>query len=437
MIKVAKFGGTSLSNDKQFVKVRDIIKNDNTIKYVVASAPGTTDGLNSKITDLLYLCYRNKKNNKIYQEIFYEISERFNKIVEKLNLAINLKLELKNIYNSLEEDCEEDYFVSRGEYLNSKILAEFIGFDFIDAKNIIFFNNDGFLNVEKTNKEISKVLKDKENIVIPGFYGSYNDGRIKTFTRGGSDITGSLISRAVNADIYENWTDVSGILMADPRIIKDPKKIDVMTYRELRELAYMGATVLHDEAVFPVREANIPIYIRNTNQPQGCGTLIVEKVEDEEKDRIITGISGKKNYTVFCINKANMASQIGIMKSALDVFYKRKIVIEHVPTGIDSFSVIVASSSVENSIDKILNELKSTCKADKIIAYTDIALVTSVGRNIRNKSSIFKRLFSALERENIDVKIIAQGLSEINVIIGVDNRNFESTIKAIYDEFVN
>ncbi len=436
MIKVAKFGGTSLSNDKQFTKVRDIIKNDSTIKYVVASAPGTTDGLNSKITDLLYLCYRNKKNNNNYKEIFYEISERFNKIVEKLNSTINLKLELKNILDCLEDGCDEDFFVSRGEYLNSKILAEFIEFDFIDSKDIIFFNNDGFLNSEKTNIEILKVLKGRENVVIPGFYGSYDDGRIKTFSRGGSDITGSLISRAVNADLYENWTDVSGLLMADPRIINNPKKIDVMTYRELRELAYMGATVLHDEAVFPVREAKIPINIRNTNQPHGCGTLIVEKVEDEDTERIITGISGKKNYTIFCINKANMASQVGIMKSALDVFYRRKIAIEHVPTGIDSFSVIVSSKSVENIVEKIVNELKSTCNADNIIPYTDIALVTSVGRNIKNKSSIFRRLFSSLEQENIDIKIIAQGLSEINIIIGVDNRNFESAIKAIYDEFV-
>ena len=435
MIKVAKFGGTSLSDDKQLIKVRDIIKSDDTIKYIVASAPGATDEINNKITDLLYLCYSSKKNNS-YKEIFYEISERFKKIVEKLGLSIDLESELKNIFDNLENGCEEDYFVSRGEYLNSKILAEFIGFDFVDAKDIICFNDDGFLNVEKTNEEIFKMLKDRENVVIPGFYGAYGDGRIKNFSRGGSDITGSLVSRAVNADIYENWTDVSGLLMADPRIIKNPKKIDVMTYRELRELAYMGATVLHDEAVFPVREAKIPINIRNTNQPEGCGTLILENVQDEEKNRIITGISGKKNYTVFCINKSNMASQVGIIKNALDVFCKRKIAVEHIPTGVDSFSVIVSNNAVQRDIDKISKELKSNCNADSINIYSDIALISSVGRNIRNKSSIFKRLFSALERENIDVKIIAQGLSEINLIIGVDNKNFEDTIKAIYDEFV-
>jgi len=436
LIKVAKFGGTSLSDDKQFIKVRDIIKNDISIKYVVASAPGTTNGLNSKITDLLYLCYRNKKNNINYKEIFYEIGERFNKIVEKLNLNFNIKAELKIIFDSLEEGCGEDYFVSRGEYLNSQILSEFIGFDFIDAKDIIFFNDEGFLNIEKTNTEVSALLMGKQNVVVPGFYGSMPNGEIKTFSRGGSDITGSIVAKAVNADMYENWTDVSGLLMADPRIINNPKKIDVITYRELRELAYMGATVLHDEAVFPVREAQIPINIRNTNQPLGCGTLIVEKVEDDEIERIITGISGKKNYTVFCINKENMASQVGIMRTALDVFYKRKIVIEHVPTGIDSFSIIVSSNSVNGMIDKIIRELKSSCNAENVNAYSDIALVTSVGRNIRNKSSILKRLFTALERENIDIKIVAQGLSDINVIIGVDNRNFESTIKAIYDEFV-
>lgn len=446
MIKLAKFGGTSLSDDKQFIKVRNIIKNDNTIKYVVASAPGVSvlsNFASRKVTDLLYLCYKTRnnvfnlnKNNNTYKEIFNEISERFKNIVEKLSLNIDIELELKKIINDLENDCEEDYFVSRGEYLNSKILAEFIGFDFVDAKDIIFFNKEGSLNTEKTYRRIGKELKGREKVVIPGFYGTYSTGKIKTFSRGGSDITGSLISRAINVDIYENWTDVSGFMITDPRIIENTKKIDIMTYRELRELAYMGATVLHDEAVFPVREAKIPINIRNTNVPEACGTLILESISEEDENNIITGISGKKNYTIFCINKESMATQVGGIWSALSVFYKRKIAIEHIPTGVDAFSIIVASSAVENDVDEILKELKLNCKADSIKVFNDIALIGSVGRNIKNKSSIFRRLFAALEKENIDIKIIAQGLSEINLIIGVDNRDFESTIKAIYNEFI-
>ncbi len=446
MIKLAKFGGTSLSDDKQFIKVRNIIKNDDTIKYVVASAPGVSvlsNFASRKVTDLLYLCYKTRnnvfnlnKNNNTYKEIFNEISERFKNIVEKLSLNIDIELELKKIINDLENDCEEDYFVSRGEYLNSKILAEFIGFDFVDAKDIIFFNKEGSLNTEKTYRRIKKELNGREKVVIPGFYGTYSTGKIKTFSRGGSDITGSLISRAINVDIYENWTDVSGFMITDPRIIENTKKIDIMTYRELRELAYMGATVLHDEAVFPVREAKIPINIRNTNVPEACGTLILESISEEDENNIITGISGKKNYTIFCINKESMATQVGGIWSALSVFYKRKIAIEHIPTGVDAFSIIVASSAVESDVDEILKELKLNCKADSIKVFNDIALIGSVGRNIKNKSSIFRRLFAALEKENIDIKIIAQGLSEINLIIGVDNRDFESTIKAIYNEFI-
>lgn len=446
MIKLAKFGGTSLSDDKQFIKVRDIIKNDNTIKYVVASAPGVSVLSNfssRKVTDLLYLCYETKnnvfnfnKNNNTYKEIFYEISERFKNIVEKLSLNIDIELELKKIISDLENNCEEDYFVSRGEYLNSKILAEFIGFDFVDSKDIILFNKEGCLNTEKTYKRIKKALKGREKVVIPGFYGAYGTGKIKTFSRGGSDITGSLISRAMNVDIYENWTDVSGFMISDPRIVENPKKIDVMTYRELRELAYMGATVLHDEAVFPVREAKIPINIRNTNAPEACGTLILENILEEDENNIITGISGKKDYTIFCINKQSMATQVGGIRSALSVFYKRKIAIEHIPTGVDAFSIIVASNAVKKDVEEILEELKLNCKADSIKVFNDIALIGSVGRNIKNKSSIFRRLFAALEKENIDIKIIAQGLSEINLIIGVDNKDFESTIRAIYKEFI-
>lgn len=440
MNKVAKFGGTSLADDNQFKKVYNIIKNDDTIKYVVASAPGSSKikGFNDKVTDLLYKCYKYKScNNDEYKNIFSVISERFKTIAKNLSLQINIQNEIDNISLEFENNCSEDYFVSRGEYLNSLLLSEYLGYQFVDAKDIIIFNDNGVLDADKTNKEISKVLKDIKYAVIPGFYGLSKSGKIKTFSRGGSDITGSLIAKAVSADIYENWTDVSGMLMADPRVIDNPKKIDIITYKELRELAYMGATVLHDEAVFPVRDSKICINIRNTNNPTNCGTLIVDHIDDDtEIDRIITGISGKKNYTVFNISKANMANQVGFVRMALDVFYKRKIAVEHIPTGIDCFSVIVSSKNVENQAEMITNELRKNCKADSVNVYSDIALISSVGRNIRNKSSIYRRLFNALEKENIDIKIIGQGVGDINIILGVDNVEFENTIQAIYEEFI-
>ncbi|WP_371818603.1 aspartate kinase [Sedimentibacter sp. zth1] len=436
MIKVAKFGGTSLADANQFKKVYDIIKHDTLIKYVIASAPGSINNKNNKITDLLYLCYENKKNNTSYKEIFAQISEIFNNIVDTLKIDIKIQNELEQILLELQDGCSKDYFVSRGEYLNSIILSKYLDFKYIDAKDIIFFDDNGVLDANKTNTQICNALKGIENVVVPGFYGSMFNGRIKTFTRGGSDITGAIVAKAVNADVYENWTDVSGFLMADPRIIKKPKKIEVITYRELRELAYMGATVLHDEAVFPARQSNIPINIRNTNFPLDCGTLIVDQINDKEDPKIITGIAGKKEYTIFSICKENMAASVGIIKRALEVFEARKIIIEHVPTGIDKFSVVVASKNVNQIENQISDELKLRCKAENIEVSNNIALIASVGRHIKNKSSIFKRLFGALEKENIDIKLISQGLSEINVIIGVDNKNFEKSITAIYNEFV-
>lgn len=435
MIKVAKFGGTSLSNDEQFKKVHDIIKYDDSIKYVIVSAPGSICNISNKITDMLYLCYDSAKNKNRCNKIFIQISQRFTDIVEKLGINIDIRVEMEKLMRNLTEGCSIDYFVSRGEYINSKILASYLDFDFIDAKDIIKFNENGILDTEMTDKNIRFILSKTEKAVIPGFYGSMYNGKIKTFSRGGSDITGSLVAKSMKADVYENWTDVSGLMVADPRIVKVPKKIDIITYRELRELAYMGASVLHDEAVFPVREANIPINIRNTNEPSDSGTLIVDDISDENNIKEITGISGRKGFAIFTLSKQNMASSVGTIKKALEVFYNRNIAVEHVPTGIDRFSIVVSQKAIVNDKDEIYNELMYKCKPENIDIYKNIALIGTVGRHIKNKASIFKGLFNALEKHNIDVKLISQCLSEINIIIGVDNANFEEAIKAIYSQF--
>lgn len=436
MIKVAKFGGTSLADEIQFNKVKQIIFNDKSIKYIVASAPGICMKYNNKITDLLYKCYyiHNDNDNDSSVDLFKVIVERYSELVEDLNICIDINSILKNIYDNLLNGCSLEYFVSRGEYVNGIILAKYLNYKFIDAIDIIHFTNNK-LNTKLTDKKIKEVLKGKEYIVIPGFYGISDMEGIKTFTRGGSDITGSLISKAVDADIYENWTDVSGIFMVDPRIVKNPRKINTITYRELRELAYMGATVMHDEAVFPVRDVNIPINIRNTNDIKDCGTFIVDKIDALDDRNTLTGISGKKDYTIFTITKENMASSVGVIKEALSIFNKRNIAVEHVPTGIDRFSVVVSTNKVINELNKIKRELKNNCCADNVKVYSNLALIASVGRNMVKKSSVLKKIFKALEKENIDIKMICQGLSDINIIIGVDNKDFVKCISAIYSEF--
>lgn len=434
MIKVAKFGGTSLADELQFGKVKQIIYSDKSIKYIVASAPGICEKYNNKVTDLLYKCYYTHNDNNKSDSLFKLVAKRYKELVQNLNIDINIDAILNNIYENLLNGCSLEYFVSRGEYVNSIILAYYLNYNFIDAIDIIHFTNNK-LNTKLTDKKIKEVLKHKEYVVIPGFYGISDMEGIKTFTRGGSDITGSLISKAVNADIYVNWTDVSGIFMVDPRIVKNPKKINTITYRELRELAYMGATVMHDEAVFPVRDANIPINIRNTNNSKDCGTFIVDKIDDVDDRSILTGISGKKDYTIFTITKENMASSVGVIKEALSIFNKRNIAVEHVPTGIDRFSVVVSTNKVKNELNMLKKELKNNCCADKVEVYTDLALIASVGRNMVKKSSVLKKIFRALEKESIDIKMICQGLSDINIIIGVDNKDFIKCISAIYNEF--
>lgn len=437
---VAKFGGTSLADAKQFKKVYDIVRSNDERKFVVVSAPGKRFKEDNKITDLLYLTHAHIKYSVPYDPVFKIVEERFLTIKNELNLSVDLKQEFDIIRENLDNKCDEDYIVSRGEYLSALLLADYLGCKFIDAKDVIFFNYNGSINSKKTNLKIKEFTENCEKVIIPGFYGSYPDGSIKTFSRGGSDISGAIVAGAVNAKMYENWTDVSGFLMADPRIVKNPKQINKITYQELRELSYMGASVLHDEAIFPVREAGIPINIKNTNEPENPGTIIIgndQMEENYENDYIITGIAGKKNFTIFYVQKEHMANEVGIIKSALEVFEDRGISIDHIPSGIDSFSIVLPTESVDKFSYEIVEELKLKCRADFVKVQNNLSLITTVGINMASRPGISAKVFSALGKNNVNIRMIDQGSSEINIIVGVEDKDFEIAIKAIYDAFVN
>ncbi|HHE64443.1 MAG TPA: aspartate kinase, partial [Bacteroidetes bacterium] len=368
-IKVAKFGGTSLANAEQIKKVQNIIENDHNIKYVVPSAPGKRNKDDNKITDLLYLCHAHVENEIPFDDVFKIIHDRYISIVRELGLTINIEKYLDEVKKNIENGASKDYTASRGEYLNGLIIAELLGFDFVDPADIIFFDKNGRVDMNKTISAVRRVLKKHEKAVIPGFYGTSNEdgsgeGKIKTFPRGGSDITGAIIARGINAEIYENWTDVSGLLMADPKIVKDPKPIDTITYRELRELAYMGANVLHDEAIFPVREVGIPIKIKNTNKPEDPGTLIVQDAAPITHSGTITGVAGKKDFTVIMVEKALMNKELGYGRRLLSVLEANGISFEHMPSGIDTISLVIADSELEGKLDKVIMEIKSECNPD-------------------------------------------------------------------------
>lgn len=439
MLKVAKFGGTSLADAAQFKKVYEIVKNNNERKYVVVSAPGKRFKDDNKITDLLYLVYAHLKYSVPYDPVLKIIEERFNLIKEELNLNTDLDREFKTIRQSLDSKCDEDYVVSRGEYLCGLLMADYLECDFVDARDVILFNYDGTVNQERTREKLTEALSKSNKAVIPGFYGSYPDAAIKTFSRGGSDITGAIVSSIMGADIYENWTDVSGFLMADPRIVKNPKQIKKITYEELRELSYMGASVLHEEAVFPVRQAGIPINVKNTNDPENPGTLIIrddQAGEDYANGHIITGIAGKKDFSFFYIHKEHMANEVGIIKKALEVFEERGISIDHIPSGIDSFTIVLPSESVARISHQIVEELKEKCKTENVQVYKNISLITTVGIKMAYRPGISARLFTALGNKNINIRMINQGSSEINIIVAVEDKDFEEAIRAIYDAFV-
>ena len=436
-IKVAKFGGSSLADADQFRKVREIIESDSARRYIVPSAPGKRNNDDRKITDLLYLCHTHVQQTVPFDDVFGIIQERYLRILHALGLPFDLEPELDTVKKQIASGASADFTASRGEYLNGLIMSELLGYDFIDPVEVIFFDERGYLDGEKTQKAIHKRLDGHERAVIPGFFGADTHGDVKTFTRGGSDITGALVSRGVHADIYENWTDVSGLLMTDPSIVKNPKPIDTVTYRELRELAYMGAKVLHDEAIFPVREANIPVCIKNTNRPEDPGTMIVQDADPITHRGNITGIAGKKGFTVIAVEKALMNAELGYGRRVLSVLEVNGISFEHMPSGIDTLSLVIADSELENKLDNVVKEIRSSCRPDSVEVYPNMALIATVGRGMAYTPGIASKLFNALSDRKINVRMIDQGSSEINIIVGVENEDFEKALQAIYEAFVD
>ena len=435
MKKVVKFGGSSLASAEQFKKVGNIIRAEESRRYVIPSAPGKRFSDDVKVTDMLYKCYGAAVKGKKFTDLLKDIQERYNEIIEGLGLTLSLEKEFEIIRDNFAKKAGRDYAASRGEYLNGIIMANYLGYEFIDAAEVIFFDEEGKFDADKTDEILSERLNKAERAVIPGFYGSLPDGTIKTFSRGGSDVTGSIVAKAAKVDLYENWTDVSGFLIADPRIISNPKSIEAITYKELRELSYMGATVLHEDAIFPVRKEGIPINIRNTNAPEDKGTLIVEATCRHPK-YTITGIAGKQGFASITIEKAMMNSEVGFGRKVLQVFEDNHISFEHMPSGIDTMTVFVHQSEFEETEQKVLAGIHHAVQPDSIELESDLALIAVVGRGMRATRGTAGRIFSALAHANVNVKMIDQGSSELNIVIGVHNHDFENAIKAIYDIFV-
>ena len=430
---VTKFGGSSLADSIHFKKVKNILESNPERKYIIPSAPGKSSFKDFKITDLLYLCHAHVKSGISLDDVFKLISERYKSIVDDLNLNLDLTSYLNIIKTDIENGASVDYTASRGEYLNGIILANYLNIDFIDAKDVIKFNKYGTLNIEETYVALKDKLSNHERAVIPGFYGSNEHGDIVTFSRGGSDITGALVAASINAKLYENWTDVSGFLMADPRIVNNPKKITTITYGELRELSYMGASVLHEEAVFPVRTSGIPINIRNTNEPENEGTLIVSN--EIKHENTITGIAGKQNFTVLSIEKSMMNSELGFCRKILTILEQNGVSFENMPSGIDTVSVVISDSNLKNKTEIIVEEIKRACNPDSIVVYPNMALIATVGTGMAYTKGVASKIFTALAESDINIRMIDQGSSEINVLVGIENDDFEKGINAIYKAF--
>ena len=435
MKKVVKFGGSSLANAEQFQKVGDIIRSDESRRYVVPSAPGKRFSADTKVTDLLYTCYDKAEAGEDFTDVLTEIKGRFYEIIKGLNLDLSLEEEFRQIEADFKAHAGNEYAASRGEFLNGKVMAAYLGYEFIDSATVIRFDKNGNFDADKTDKLLSKRLQKCERAVVPGFYGGMEDGTVKTFSRGGSDVTGSLVAKAIHADIYENWTDVSGFLVTDPRIVDNPVVIETITYRELRELSYMGATVLHEDAIFPVRKEGIPINIRNTNRPEDKGTFIVESTCRKPK-YVITGIAGKKGFCSINIEKSMMNSEIGFGRKVLQVFEDQGISFEHVPSGIDTMTVYVHQDEFEEKEQQVIAGIHRAVQPDFVEMESDLALIAVVGRGMKSQRGTAGRVFSALAHAHVNVKMIDQGSSELNIIIGVENRDFETAVKAIYDIFV-
>ncbi len=435
MKKVVKFGGSSLASAEQFKKVGNIIRSDADRRYVIPSAPGKRFAKDIKVTDMLYRCYETAVAGEDFSELLGKIKARYNEIIQGLSLDLSLDDEFGMIETAFVNKEGIDYAASRGEYLNGLVMAKYLDYEFVDPVNYIFFREDGQLDQDKTYTALGEKLGAVERAVIPGFYGCGVDGRVQTFSRGGSDVTGSVVAKAVLADIYENWTDVSGVLVADPRIIENPKPIHTVTYKELRELSYMGASVLHEDAIFPVRTEGIPINIRNTNAPEEQGTFIVEST-CVKPDYTITGIAGKKGFVSITVEKDMMNAQVGFGRRVLEAFEREGVSFEHMPSGIDTLTVFVHQDEFQEKEQAVLANLHRAVHPDSIEMEGDLALVAVVGRGMKATRGTAGRIFSALAHANVNVKMIDQGSSELNIIIGVQNKDFEGAIKAIYDIFV-
>ena len=436
MIKVAKFGGSSVASAQQFKKVKDIILSDPSRRLVVVSAAGKRDSKDHKLTDLLYLCHAHLTYGVSCDDIFEKIKERFVEIRDELGLSYNVESDLDKLRASLSKDMSIDELVSRGEYFTSRLMAEYLGYYFLDAASCIFMDYDGSFIASQIAESLKKALAEHNGIVIPGFYGALPSGKIKVMSRGGSDITGSLVAAGCNADLYENWTDVSGILMADPRIVDNPSPISKITYSELRELAYMGASVLHEDSVAPVKEVGIPLNIRNTNEPSHPGTMIVEKIDENEmsEDRFITGISGKRNFIILTVSK-HMHNSNETLRGVLEILDRHNVRAEHITIGIDQFALVLPQATLGESLYTVIGEIKASLKPESVEVQDNIALVAAVGRKMLFRPGISGKLFNALGKEGINIRTIAQGSDELAIIVGVDNSQFENTIRVLYSGF--
>ena len=438
-IKVAKFGGSSVADGIQLTKTKQIIQQDPDRRYVVVSAPGKRYETDNKITDILYLCKTHIEHNLPYDQLFQVVADRFMAVQINLGVKVDLFRYFDEIRENLKQNPSADYIASRGEYLNAVLVAAFLGYDFVDTKDLIKFDAKGRLLMAETDEAIRSELAKHEHAVLPGFYGSLPDGSVKTFSRGGSDITGALVARAVNADVYENWTDVSGFLMADPRIVANPQQIRTISYKELRELSYMDASVLHEDAIYPARMANVPINIRNTNAPEDPGTRITgeeEAYRDDGGNRIITGIAGSKDFTVVALYKNMMSSERGFVRRILGILDDYDINFEHLPSGIDTVSVVMSNKSINGRIDEVLDEFRTRLRPDSIDVFENMALIATVGHGMSFRPGVSARLFSALAEAGVNIRMIDQGSSEMNIIVGVENKDFETAIRAIYQAFV-
>ena len=434
MLKITKFGGSSCASAEQFRKVRAIIESDPSRRFVVVSAAGRKTKKDNKITDLLYLCRAHVDYHVDYHPVFEIIRARFLEIKAELSLSTPIEADLDVLCEKL-PDLSVDELVSRGEYFTARLMADFLGFPFVDATDVIAMEFDGSFNFEKTSENLKAVLKEHDCFVMPGFYGKTPDGAVRVMTRGGSDISGSILARCLKADMYENWTDVSGFLMADPRIVENPRNIERITYEELRELSYMGASVLHEDAIFPIREYNIPIHVLNTNRPQDPGTLVLAKIEDDENGPLITGIAGKKGFLSIEIFKRNMSNMVGVVSGTLDVLRKYGVSIEHLPSGIDSFNVVLGRRDVEHNLYDILAEVKEKVSPDSIRVTEPLALIAVVGRNMNARVGSSGKLFTALGAAGVNIRMISQGSSEIDIIVGVSEPDFDKAVRALYDTF--